>query len=1186
MKKHSVVVLASVLLVLVLLSMNVHAGTGDPAPCPDFFYQNPVPIDDWPKIASVNPDTAWAVSLGGQIIKTDDGGKTWDDQWTELQRQPETPPLRSISMVSQDVIWICGDGGAVIVTADGGTNWSLRNIPGLAQADQLFGISAVSDKVAWVVGGNGGVFRTDDGGKSWTSCPVPGVGDLSSVSALSAQNAWVSGDAGVVAMTTNGGTVWTSKDPASGPISSLSSIKAFDNTTVYTVGDRGCFYGTSDGGGSWTYKDMGSQVTLFGMSFTSDQAGWISGTDSYEAGFIAVTGDGGQNWKRESPPQLASERNVTAISSVDGNVVWACCVDGALLRSVDGGGQWDRSDTTWTRAILSSVSAIDSRSAWAVGESGTIMRTFNGGKSWVSQASHVPYALYSIDAVDSSTAWAVGDGGTIVKTTDYGKSWTGQGSGTEAELTGVSAVNDNEAWACGSDQAGGVVLHTSDGGGTWTQQVNPPGALVSSVAAWDAQTAWFGAADQQGGYIYRTTDGGESWEPRTLKSSVPIQEVVDVLDIRPINDKECLALVRTAVFVDSFIYMYKTTDGGDSWKVVGSDFIMANGSMFRLATVDGETIWSCGAQLVPYNEPTVTFYTGDGGENWNSGKDFHRTVMFGIDMAGDGTMWTVGYMGTIQRSTTPSVYSIAPDTAQNTGVVAIHEIAGSGFWDGMEVRLERDGKTIEATDVDVISPYKATCEFNLEGAGIGAYDVVTENVSGFDSRLADGFTVTTPTEWYLPEGSTGGDADGVFETWVLVENPNEDEAIVEITYMTPAGEVAGPRFTMAPESRRTVNVADTVPNQYSVSTKVLADRPVVAERAMYWNTSVAYRQCSHGSLGLNYLSEDWYLAEGSTGVDAGGSFETWVLVQNPGGEKANVQLIYLTPGGRVDGPVLELEPGTRRTVNVADTVPNEWSVSTVVESDVPVAAERATYWNAAGTRRQAASDSIGASSPATEWYLAEGSTRAEATGALETWILVENPYEHTVRARLYYQVPFGQVEGPEVILEPYTRKTVNIADTVPKEDSVSTRVVADGPVVAERSTYWNSAETYRQAAHASVGVMAPNTDWLVAEGSTGEDAMGGFDTWILVQNPGGEAADVELTYLTPDGPVAGPVFTLPPTSRNSVSVADTVPNEWSVSTMVVSDKPVVVDRSIYWSAASQFWRSAQSSKGYAPYGSK
>ncbi|MBU4490200.1 MAG: hypothetical protein KKE79_06150, partial [Actinobacteria bacterium] len=52
------------------------------------------------------------------------------------------------------------------------------------------------------------------------------------------------------------------------------------------------------------------------------------------------------------------------------------------------------------------------------------------------------------------------------------------------------------------------------------------------------------------------------------------------------------------------------------------------------------------------------------------------------------------------------------------------------------------------------------------------------------------------------------------------------------------------------------------------------------------------------------LSETWYLAEGSTN----GGFETWVLVQNPGDEKATAELMFMTGAGEVAGPTLELEP--------------------------------------------------------------------------------------------------------------------------------------------------------------------------------------------------------------------------------------------------------------------------------------
>ena len=104
---------------------------------------------------------------------------------------------------------------------------------------------------------------------------------------------------------------------------------------------------------------------------------------------------------------------------------------------------------------------------------------------------------------------------------------------------------------------------------------------------------------------------------------------------------------------------------------------------------------------------------------------------------------------------------------------------------------------------------------------------------------------TKPTQppaitWYLAEGSTRGG----FETWVLIQNPGEHLAQISITYQTDKGEVAGPLVTLAPGSRHSINVADTI-ETYEVSTKVISDQPVVAERAMYYNN----RQCAHDSVG-------------------------------------------------------------------------------------------------------------------------------------------------------------------------------------------------------------------------------------------------------------------------------------------------------------------------------------------------
>ena len=102
--------------------------------------------------------------------------------------------------------------------------------------------------------------------------------------------------------------------------------------------------------------------------------------------------------------------------------------------------------------------------------------------------------------------------------------------------------------------------------------------------------------------------------------------------------------------------------------------------------------------------------------------------------------------------------------------------------------------------------------------------------------------VTSPaTTWYLAEGSTAGG----FETWVLVQNPTDDPANVDLTFMTPEGLMAGPSEIIGAGSRRSFNVAAYAGEMPEVSTRVTSDRPVIAERAMYGNG----RTWGHNSIG-------------------------------------------------------------------------------------------------------------------------------------------------------------------------------------------------------------------------------------------------------------------------------------------------------------------------------------------------
>ena len=279
------------------------------------------------------------------------------------------------------------------------------------------------------------------------------------------------------------------------------------------------------------------------------------------------------------------------------------------------------------------------------------------------------------------------------------------------------------------------------------------------------------------------------------------------------------------------------------------------------------------------------------------------------------------------------------------------------------------------------------------------------------------------------------------ETWVLVQNPNRTAVNVRLSYMTDKGPRAGPSATIPACSRKTFNLANDVPGYWGVSTRVDTDQPVVAERSMY-DTKKTW---ATGSIGAPLRSTAWYLAEGSTGP----GMETWILVQNPTYPEARVHIDYMTPdGGRITGPTFTVPSSARKTIFVADTVKNAWSVSAVVTSDNLVVVERAMY----GDNRVWADDSIGVTTPKRTWYLAEGSTGP----GMETWVLVQNPGSESTTVNLTYMTPNGLVGGPAAVLPPESRLTFFAADTVPNTWEVSTVVTADRDIIVERSMFGNN----------------------------------------------------------------------------------------------------------------------------------
>ena len=92
--------------------------------------------------------------------------------------------------------------------------------------------------------------------------------------------------------------------------------------------------------------------------------------------------------------------------------------------------------------------------------------------------------------------------------------------------------------------------------------------------------------------------------------------------------------------------------------------------------------------------------------------------------------------------------------------------------------------------------------------------------------------------FYLPDGET---QDG-HETWTLVQNPNQGEVNIQISYLTPDG-TNDVRFTDAlpPNARKSYNMADKLgQGKASVIVQCLVPgKKVMVERSMYWNDAGA-----------------------------------------------------------------------------------------------------------------------------------------------------------------------------------------------------------------------------------------------------------------------------------------------------------------------------------------------------------
>ena len=175
--------------------------------------------------------------------------------------------------------------------------------------------------------------------------------------------------------------------------------------------------------------------------------------------------------------------------------------------------------------------------------------------------------------------------------------------------------------------------------------------------------------------------------------------------------------------------------------------------------------------------------------------------------------------------------------------------------------------------------------------------------------------------------------------------------------------------------------------------------------------------------------------------------DTWVLLMNPGSTTANATVSFLLESGGVINKSFQLRPTSRFTIRANDFVQNG-SFATKVESDQPVVVERAMYWD----KGDSGHSSLGTTSSARTWFLAEGST---GEPFLE-WLSYD-PNSESTDVKVTFMFEGGGTVVKNYAVGPTSRFTLLANDEVPNK-AVSARIDATRPIILERSCIQKMAE--------------------------------------------------------------------------------------------------------------------------------
>ena len=310
---------------------------------------NAQPLVNQNDIKFESPAIATLVGQDGLIMRTVDGGTTWDIQNTGITNvlnamdyiQYEGPAMQIISI--QIAV---GENGIVVKSADNGATWELKTS---LTSENLNDIVIFSPELMFICGDNGTLYRSVNLGESFESIDLMTTTKLNSITFAEPKNtvtsivAVLAGDNGKLYGTINTND-WF--ELTTGTTENILAV-SFMGSNILATGTNGLVLKSADFGWNWAPVVSGTSLNIYDVKFLS----MTTAIASSENGLILRSEDAGDTWTAITTPVVA---DLFAVNFANENIGISIGSEGTEIYSIDGG-------ITWLTGITSNVNPADKK---------------------------------------------------------------------------------------------------------------------------------------------------------------------------------------------------------------------------------------------------------------------------------------------------------------------------------------------------------------------------------------------------------------------------------------------------------------------------------------------------------------------------------------------------------------------------------------------------------------------------------------------------------------------------------------------------------------------------------------------------------------------------------------------------------------------------------------------------------